>query len=384
MNSKQSLHSRVSTLNADVSNDTTVDVEVTTSNTYSVTIQNKYVARDFLSVLRRLMREASAQRVVVLSDKNVGKIIAKHMIKEMEEDGLQVDAFFMPVGERSKSTDMLVTLWKQLKETGIERRSLILGIGGGVVCDIAGLVAATYLRGLPYMLVPTSLMAQVDAAIGGKVGADFLSTKNWIGSFYHPIGVTMFTEHLNSLSDEEFSNGMAELIKVGAIMGSTLWDNLEGMSTPSLRNDLPTLTRLIQTGFTAKLNFLAPDPFEVSSLDRELNFGHCLGHAIEAASDFELRHGFAVAIGMAMALRIGYAKGISDKSLLYAMEVRLKAHNLPTVLPISLIEDSWSGVEDLRKVRNGALRMAIPSTPGKTVFINDVTFSEFKKAASYV
>lgn len=243
-------------------------------------------------MLRQMMREVSAQRVVVLSDENVGKLIAKRMVEQMKRDGLRIDVFFMPPGERSKSTDMLLTLWTRLKEMGIERRTIILGIGGGVVCDVVGLVAATYLRGLPYILIPTSLIAQVDGAIGGKVGADFLSTKNWIGGFYHPIAVATFTEHLNTLSNEEFSNGMAELIKVAALVGGSLWKDLEYVSIESLRKDPVTLTRLIREGSGAKLNFLAPDPLEVGSLDRELNFDHCLGHAVEASSGFKLRHGF--------------------------------------------------------------------------------------------
>jgi 3-dehydroquinate synthetase len=194
----------------------------------------------------------------------------------------------------------------------------------------------------------------------------------------------MYTEHLNSLSNKEFSNGMAELIKVAAIVGGPLWKDLEGVSINSLRNDPAFLTKLIKAGFATKLHFLASDPYEVASLDRELNFGHCLGHAVEAASGFKLRHGFAVAIGMVMALRIGYTQGISDKMLLSAMEARLKDHGLPTTLPEALIEDSWQRVADLRKVRNGALRMALPATPGNVVFVNDVTFPEFKGAAGYV
>jgi 3-dehydroquinate synthase len=246
------------------------------------------------------------------------------------------------------------------------------------------LAAATYLRGLPYMLVPTSLMAQVDAAIGGKVGADFMATKNWIGGFYHPVAVTMYAEHLSTLSDDEFSNGMAELLKVAAILGGRLWGDLASLSLQSLRNDPHKLTRLIQAGLTAKLQFLAADPFEVASLDRELNFGHCLGHAVEAASGFELRHGFAVAIGMVMALRVGQGRGITGNQLLTEMEQRLETYNLPTTLPAALLHTSWQGVSDLRKVRNGALRMALPIAPGKTVFLDDVTFPEFAKAANRV
>lgn len=381
MSESTRLHTRVSSLNVVHDGEDMLNVNVSTASSYRIEIRNNYNAHAFLGMVRQIMQETSSRRIILLSDDYIGPKIGLRLARDLEKSGHSVDHFFMPAGEHSKSTDMLMELWTWLKGKGVERRSLIIGVGGGVVCDIAGLTAATYLRGLPYMLVPTSLMAQVDAAIGGKVGADFRSTKNWIGGFYHPVAVVMFAEHLDSLDDEEFSNGMAELIKVAAIVGGSLWTESKGISSKSLRDNPSKLTGLIRAGFAAKLTLLSPDPYEVSSLDRELNFGHCLGHAVEAASNFNLRHGYAVAIGMMMATRVGRTRGISSQEMLDQLEERIAAYGLPVELEPQLVEQSWQSVEDLRKVRNGALRMPVPVDPGKMVFINDITYDEFRKAS---
>jgi len=369
-------HSRLTTRSTDP-----LEVTVSTTARYPVLVTERYDRYELQSVVTKAMAETGARRIVVISDENVGPIIGKGIADDLTAVGRRIDFLAVPAGEGSKSVDQTVRIWTWLKSLGVERRSLLIGVGGGVVCDLVGLVAATYLRGLPYLLVPTSLMAQVDGAIGGKVGADFLGSKNWVGGFYHPVAVMACVEHLATLTDEEFVNGVAEIIKIAVITGGAIWSTLDSRDVAGLRAEPAHTLELVRAGVAAKLELLSPDPYEQRWLDRELNFGHCLGHPIEAASGFALRHGDAVALGMMMALRIGHARSLCDRALVDQVRDCLRRYDLPTELPPELVEPSWQHVEDLRQVRNGALRMAIPVELGQVTFVADVSWPEFRMAA---
>ncbi|MEU3455369.1 3-dehydroquinate synthase family protein [Micromonospora sp. NPDC006766] len=360
-----------------------ISVSVEVFDKYPITFRERYEPQAFRTVIDPIRARLQTNRTVVVSDSNVGPIIGKRLASDLRGSVGEVDLLIFPAGETSKDVGRLVDLWSSFKELGIERRDLVIGVGGGVVCDIAGLVASTYLRGLPYVLVPTSLMAQVDAAIGGKVGADFLGSKNWIGGFYHPSAVLSYAEHLDSLSDDEFACGFAEIVKVALIQGGELWADVSNCTPRSLRESRARLQRVVRASALAKLDLLAADPLELSTLDRSLNLGHCFGHAIESASSFQLRHGEAVALGTTIAARVGYGRALCSGTLVSTVEGLLSAFGLPTVLPPSLLAASWIKVADLRKVRNGALRLVVPAAPGRTVFVDDVTYEEFAEAAGH-
>jgi 3-dehydroquinate synthase len=329
-----------------------------------------------------ITEDVAAKRIVLVSDDNVGPVIGKQIAMDLRAC-LPVEVVIISAGEESKDVAQLVDLWVRFKDLGVERRDLVIGVGGGVICDIVGLTAATYLRGLPYVLVPTSLMAQVDAAIGGKVGADFLGSKNWIGGFYHPVAVVGFIDHLQTLDDNEFANGFAEIVKAALITGGDLWREVTACRPCALRADPALLARVVRRCALEKLAMLAADPLELSTLDRALNFGHCVGHAIEAASGFKLRHGQAVALGMATAMRIGQRRRMCDAWLVTQVEDLLLEFELPITLPKEFLVACRDRVEDLRKVRNGALRLVIPTEPGKVEFLDDITCDEFLIAAGH-
>jgi len=359
-----------------------ITVSVTVSEQYPVMFRDAYAPQDVRDLVGGVLDRLGGLSVMLVSDEHVGASIGQRVLEDLRTVVPHVDMITFPPGEASKDVSRLIDLWSQFRERGVERRTLLIGIGGGVVCDIVGLAAATYLRGLPYILIPTSLMAQADAAVGGKVGADFAGTKNWVGAFYHPAAVVGYTEHLRTLDDGEFANGFAEVIKLAMVAGQPLWSQVASCDLLSLRYDRTVLADLVRACAVTKLDMLSSDPLELSSLDRKLNFGHCVGHAVEAASEFQFRHGEAVAIGMATAIRIGCARGECSSELLSELETLLKAFGLPTEVPPDLIEPSWQRLEDVRKVRNGSLRLVVPTAPGRMVFLEDLTLKGFREAAA--
>lgn len=361
-----------------------VNVRIQQAARYHVLFRRRYQRDELRALVDELAAQVGARRVLLVTDDNVSPIISKGIAEDLRACSPEVRIISIPVGEEAKDVGQLVSLWARFKELGVERRDLLIGVGGGVVCDVVGFAAAVYLRGLPYMLIPTSLMAQVDAAVGGKVGVDFLGSKNWLGAFYHPIAVMGFVEHLGSLDDAEFANGFAEIVKVAFAAGGDLWTTVCRQDPASLRADGQALCDLVRASALAKLRLLEADPLELHSLNRPLNFGHCLGHAIESASHFSIRHGQAVALGMAMAARIGSARGVCERDTADTLLRVLQAFDLPTALAVELIEPSWRQVEDLRKVRNGLLRLVVPDEPGRVHFVDDISRREFIEAAGHV
>jgi 3-dehydroquinate synthase len=331
--------------------------------------------------LYQLIDMLDSSRIVFVSDANVWSIYGTDIRAIAAAVGCNYSEIVMDVGESSKSILGADFVLSQLKTSGTNRRDILCAVGGGVVCDTVGYCAATYLRGMPYFLVPTSLMAQVDAAIGGKVGIDYRGSKNWLGSFYHPIGVYISTRMLDTLPNCEIANGFAEVVKVAAVSGYDAWDEVLGyVEDGAHRAD--GLAPLITRGIDLKLSLLAPDPLEVFTLDRALNFGHCIGHAIEASRNFSIRHGEAVAIGMSLASAVGASRQIVDPRFVRELTDVLRSTSLPLVLDADECEKVWSKANELRQVRNGRLRLAMVVHPGKVDYADDISLSDMHTAVT--
>ena len=285
----------------------------------------------------------------------------------------------IPDGEEGKSPDVLVKLWNWMAAAGLTRSDLVVGIGGGAITDIAGFAAATYLRGIDWIAIPTSVAGCVDAAIGGKTGANLDYGKNLVGSFHSPQTVLIDPSWFLTLSDRDFSAGLAEVIKCGFIRDGEILKLLRERDLASVRNDGPLVLDLIQRAVQVKADVVSSDYKE--SFDREiLNYGHTFGHAVEKHSQYSLRHGECVAIGMAFMAHLQSDLGLITDEVRDLHLSLLSDLNLPVTYPAG----EWPELRALmsmdKKSRGNTLRFVTISQIGKTDRIADVAQANLVRA----
>jgi 3-dehydroquinate synthase len=244
-----------------------------------------------------------AVRYVIVTDDHVCNLHGETLLAHLRKMGARSDLIVFPAGERSKNVQSVLDIAGQLLDLGVDRKSALIALGGGVAGDLAGFVASVYMRGIPCIQVPTTLMAQVDSSIGGKTAIDLLQGKNLLGTFCQPAGVFIDIKCLDTLSDAEYQNGLAEVVKYGIIDSEALFQQLESGVEMIRSRNRPFLEAMIQRVCTIKKGIVEMDERE-QGLRRILNFGHTLGHALEAASGYRLAHGNAVAVGMIAAARM--------------------------------------------------------------------------------
>lgn len=279
----------------------------------------------------------------------------------------------LPAGERTKSFDAWHGVVQWLTEHGARRRDVVVAFGGSTISDVVGFAAATYLRGIPYINIPTTLLAQVDGAVGGKVAINTMSAKNAIGAFHHPELVVVDVSLLATLPRAEISAGLAEAVKVSMAESSgELFGVIERDYCALLSGDVPAMEFVVQRGLSLKLELLESDPFE-DDLQRFLNFGHTIGHALEAAMGYDgVRHGEAVAVGMACAVRLGVAMGLTEQATADRLQRVLRSLALPTSVPTDRIPQVIAALEGVRRVRDGLLNFVIPVDLGRYEIVPDV------------
>ncbi len=342
--------------------------------------------------LGQVMAAHDTDSAVLVTDNNVGPLYAEFTAGRIALTGARVRQLRLPAGETSKSVPQAQHLWDELRAQGVRRRSLLVALGGGVVCDLVGFVAATYLRGIPYVNVATSLMGQVDGAIGGKVGVDHSTGKNLIGSFFHPSLVVIDPDCLATLPLAECLNGLAEVVKVSLIDSPELFEQLEALPMeqgwPSDANAprafLERLDPIISAAIGIKLKLLADDPFE-QDLRRLLNLGHSVGHGLEAATGYlRYRHGEAVAIGLATVAAVAVGLGLGTEETLRRLLRLLRRLRLPVSVPRELREAVWHHLETARLVRNGRLLLVIPTGLGDCRIIDDIDQGQYDAACQLV
>lgn len=248
-------------------------------------------------------------RVFIITDSNVKRLYGQQLLNGLANAGIDTLLIDFPAGEGSKNSDVVNALQSQLLEHGVRRDSLVIALGGGIVGDIAGYVAATILRGIKYIHMPTTLLAQVDSSVGGKVGIDHPLGKNLIGAFHQPTAVYIDPLVLRTLPEREFRSGLAEVVKIAAALDESFFKYLEKNADKIKKRDHKVLTELITRSVRLKAAVVEKDEHE-TGLRKVLNLGHTIGHAIEAASGYSLRHGEAVAIGLAAESRIAIAMGL--------------------------------------------------------------------------
>jgi 3-dehydroquinate synthase len=280
----------------------------------------------------RIARTWRTKRVFILTDSNVERLWGRKLQLAMHHAGSDVLLFCFPAGEESKRHTVVHALHTQLLTHGVRRDSVIVALGGGVVGDVAGFVAATLLRGVAFLQVPTTLLSQVDSSVGGKVGINHPRGKNLIGAFYQPRGVFIDPEVLRTLPAREFRSGLAEVVKIAAALDRPFFDFLEQKARMITKENLPLMEKIIAHAVGLKARIVRRDEFE-NATRKILNLGHTLGHAIEAATDFSLRHGEAVAIGLAAEARIAVRLGLLQAREGERLIALLKTLQLPTRIP---------------------------------------------------
>ncbi|PID41287.1 MAG: 3-dehydroquinate synthase [Proteobacteria bacterium] len=276
-----------------------------------------------------------AGRYCLVSDNKVAKQYGEALRKMIVDAGLRCDLLVFEQGEENKNLTTIAALASRAARLGLDRTSMFIACGGGVTGDITGFLASIYMRGLSFIQVPTSLLAQVDSSVGGKTGVDIPEGKNLVGTFHQPKAVFIDTDVLKTLPETEYLSGMAEVIKHGIIRDRDFFHFLvrERQNILALRE--PQLTRVIYDCCRIKAEVVSADERE-GNIRRILNFGHTIGHAVEAGSGFTLSHGFAVAIGMVAATRIAVNKGFVDETVLSEIYVFLTKCGLPTEIPAAL------------------------------------------------
>lgn len=316
--------------------------------------------------------------IALLTDAIVKKLYGQMVIEALEATGKKVSLLTLPVGERAKSLRTVERGYKFLLENNIDRRGLICALGGGVVGDTAGYIAASYLRGIDYIQLPTTLLAQVDSSIGGKVGVNFGGKKNMAGSFYQPKAIISDVALLKSLPPAEMRNGLAEVVKYGLDMDEGLFHLLEQKNekefTPAELKDI------VRRCCRLKATIVEADETERTGQRAILNFGHTIGHALEAATRLkELSHGQAVAIGMAAAARISAEVGRLDRSNVTKIESLLVKFSLPTRCQGINPEELVSAIRFDKKTTKGQTGWVLLKDIGQGVTNQSVAESIIKK-----
>jgi shikimate kinase/3-dehydroquinate synthase len=301
--------------------------------------------------------------VVVVSDENVAALYMPNILRSLAA-GYASQAAILPAGEQNKTMAAVERLWEAFLSAGLERGSTVVALGGGVVSDLAGFAAATFLRGLRWAILPTTLLAMVDACLGGKTGADLPQGKNLVGAFHAPELVLADPQLLKTLPAVELRCGLAEVIKHAVIGEATLFERLKGVKA----EDSPDWGEIVRRSMAVKIQVIQEDPLE-KGRRAVLNFGHTIGHAVEAVSGFQVRHGEAVSIGMAAETRLAERIGMAGAGLAEEVTGLLEATGLPTEIPRELKPGALVqaiGVD--KKRRGGVTRFSLPTRIGEVVY----------------
>ena len=295
---------------------------------YDILIERGLLDRSGLLCREVLPR---AKKLFVITDSNVSKLYAEQVIKSLERSGFAVHLETVPAGEPSKSPAQLAALWEAMMAFGLTRTDAVAALGGGVVGDLAGFAAATVLRGVDFIQIPTTLLAQVDSSVGGKVAIDLNAGKNLAGAFWQPKRVLIDPEVLHTLPDRTFSDGMAEVIKYGCIRDRGFFDLLDKCGGRA--GVMDHIEDVLHTCCDLKRQVVLEDERD-TGVRMTLNFGHTIGHAFELAGNYETwTHGQGVAAGMHWAARVGVGLDITPEEAVPAIQAILEKYSLPTDIP---------------------------------------------------
>lgn len=323
------------------------------------------------SLPQMVWSHTKAHRFAIISDDRVGELYGKDLVEGFKAAGRDAQLLTFPSGEASKTRDEWIRLSDGMLRAGFGRDTAVVAVGGGVVGDLGGFVAATFMRGVPLVQVPTSLVAMIDSAVGGKTGVDVPEGKNLIGAFHSPRLVVVDPEVSVTLSPEERAQGLAEAVKHGAILDPVYLADLEGDIPCVLKGEVGATGRVVLRSIEIKADVVSKDERE-SGLRKVLNFGHTLGHAVESAADYRLPHGTCVALGMVLEARLGEALGVTRAGTARTLEQLADLLGLPAQIPADLDPEAiLAFTRSDKKGRGGRPRYVLLAQPGQVASEKD-------------
>ncbi|MDD5339038.1 MAG: 3-dehydroquinate synthase [Dehalococcoidales bacterium] len=337
-------------------------------NSYSICIGSELLAQ----VGGWMKERGLSGKAVIITDSNVGPLYADVLRQGLVGAGFDYALIEVPAGEAQKTLESAGRLYQNLAENFTERTSIVLALGGGVIGDLAGFVASTYMRGVPLVQVPTSLLAMVDSAVGGKTAVDHHNLKNMIGTFYQPRMVIADVSVLKTLPEAELSNAMGEVIKYGVIRSRGFFEFLLKNMAKAMAHDVGVLETIVRENTRIKVLVVEVDEHETGPR-AILNFGHTIGHALEAVTDFQVRHGEAVAIGMMSAARLSRRLGFLQARDIELLDRLILLAGLPVNLPplnYARQEKLLESIKHDKKVRDGKIRFVLLRNLGEA-FVTD-------------
>ena len=318
--------------------------------------------------------ENRSRQVIVVTDENVAEHYLSGVQASLSGSGFQVVSVVVPAGETSKSTAELDRLWQKMIQSGANRDSLIVALGGGVVGDLAGFAAATLFRGVDLVQVPTTLLSQVDSSVGGKTGINLPQGKNLVGAFYQPQLVLIDPRVLGTLDPREYRSGMAEVVKYGVIMDAEFFAFLENAEGQLNSLDRNALTSIIDRCCTLKARVVVEDEKETSGRRAILNYGHTFGHAIENVFGYgEYTHGEAISIGMTCAARLAQRMGMLGDDLLARQTLLLQRFGLPVECPQEKRGEILTAMKADKKSTDSGLKLVLPVRLGEVKVVDAPT-----------
>lgn len=343
------------------------------------------VGRGLIARCGESLRAAGLDGAVrLIADEQVYQRYGQPVEMGLRACGYSVTSFTVPSGESSKSLETAAQLYDWLVDVGTERRDLVLALGGGVAGDLAGFVAATFLRGLRLVQFPTSLLAQVDSSVGGKVAVNHPRGKNLIGAFHAPSLVVADSEALLTLPPREISNAMAEIVKTGIILDAPLFERLESEAESLLRLVEPGIEQIVARCVELKARVVEEDERE-RGMRAILNYGHTIGHAIEAVTGFEsYRHGEAVSVGMVGAATVALRLGMIDAAVAHRQERLLRRFGLPVSCPGLSPDRLIEAMGHDKKLSQGQLSWVLPKGVGCVTIRRDVPLSAVREVLDWL
>ncbi|MGM9991276.1 MAG: 3-dehydroquinate synthase [Candidatus Bruticola sp.] len=368
---------------------------------FSITAEDKklnyHLGENILADLLQPILERSQGRAFVIVDNNVMQLQKSYILEPFRNS--QAVFYIISGGEKAKNLGEISKIYDSMLEHGIDRSVPVIAIGGGVVGDISGLAASTFMRGLPFVQVPSSLLAMVDSSVGGKNGVDLPEGKNLIGSFYNPELIVADLTLLRTLPVLEWSNGLAELIKTSLISRSPFFKDIEKFCINGrlakkdcegvlsltdkflmLSGSQERLCRWIISAVNSKAAIVAADPLDLGGERYKLNLGHTFAHSLEVCSNYSIVHGQAVSIGIICAFHLADSLGILEEDLILRIKRTLSFWGLPVKIPNGIVWEKF--VRNLRldkKIKNGFNVFVVPVSEGKTVLCSEVDLSKIKE-----
>ncbi len=326
---------------------------------------------------------SAPKKLLIVTDTNVARLYADEVNNCLKAAGYDTAVYAFPAGEENKNMDSILGICGACVEHGLDRRSMILALGGGVVGDMAGFAAAIYMRGIDFVQIPTTLLSQSDSSVGGKTGIDFMGGKNILGAFRQPRLVYINVNTLKTLPPEQFISGMGEVIKHGIIRDAEFYGYIKDNAALIRSLDTETLIKMAKRNCAIKAEVVESDEQEMG-LRAILNFGHTIGHAVESALDFTATHGECVGLGMAAAAKIAAGRGLIEQRELDDIIAVLTEYGFRTRMALPAANVIYRYMQQDKKKADGRLKFVLPTRIGAVTQVRDVTDAEIYDAIAFI